>query len=306
MKKIRAYPLQKSPFYNLRNKSKLAKLLKIDRQDLSSLRGDGLYNTFLKNEGGKLRDIQQPIGVRDRVHAQIQRLISRIETPEYLFSGKKGLSSLDNAKCHLRNHYFLCTDIENFFPSCKREFVFRFFRYQMKMSEDTAWLMADVICFGNHIPTGSHLSDRLAYWAYSKTFEQICEFAHQRGLDFSLYVDDMTFSGAAPIPRDIHLSISYYLKRVGLKLKTRKTKYYSKKQFKTVTGAVISPINELLIPNKHRKTLKKLKDRYGDLSEMPAKTVRSYLGTLRYGRCIQSWLLPATVLYFENNRTRIK
>ncbi len=288
MKKIRIYPLERSPFYRLSNKSKLANLLKIKPRDLSKLRGDRLYNTFPKNTGSKLRDIQAPIGLRDRVHAQIQKLISRIETPEHLFSGKKGLSPLDNAKHHLQNHYFLSTDIENFFPSCKREYIFRFFHYQIKMSEDIAWLMTDIICYDDHVPTGSHLSQSVAYWAYSNTFDQIDKLAREQDLKFSLYVDDMTFSGAAPIPRNLHLSIGYKLKRVGLKLKRRKTRYYSKKQFKKVTGATISPTNELLITNRHRKKLKEIKDRYDDMTEMSPKTVRSFLGTLRYTRQIQS------------------
>ncbi len=214
--------------------------------------------------------------------------MSRIETPDYLFSGKKGLCSLDNAKKHILNHYFLTADIDNFYPNSKREYIFRFYYYQMKMSEDIAWLMADMVCYDDHIPTGSQLSQSIAYWAYRKTFNKISDFAHQRKLKFTLYVDDMTFSGSLPIRQDLHLSINYYLKTVGLKLKKGKTKYYSKNKFKKITGAVISPANELLIPNKHRKKLKELKDRYNDLKKMPPNVVRSFLGQLRYTRQIQN------------------
>jgi len=227
----------------LNNKPKLADLLFIEQKNFSILKSDKLYNAFSIKTGSKRRDIQEPIGIRSRVHGRNQQLMSRIETPDYLFSGKKGLCSLDNAKKHILNHYFLTADIDNFYPNSKREYIFRFYYYQMKMSEDIAWLMADMVCYDDHIPTGSQLSQSIAYWAYRKTFNKISDFAHQRKLKFTLYVDDMTFSGSLPIRQDLHLSINYYLKTVGLKLKKGKTKYYSKNKFKKITGAVISPAN---------------------------------------------------------------
>ena len=183
MKKApKLYPIETSCFYGLESKRKLAELLQVSLPDLHSLKGDCDFLVRKKIVKGKERDIQEPLGLRKTVHKRLQKLLSRIQAPEYLFSGKKGISSLDNAKHHVNGNWFLTLDIEKFFPSCKKEHVFRFFSKQLQMVDDVAWVLADIVCYRDTLPTGSHLSQTVAYWAFAPTFDRIASLAKDHNI----------------------------------------------------------------------------------------------------------------------------
>jgi len=257
----KTYPIECSPLYRLRNKRKLAELLGVSLIDFRSLCTAGNYNVFLKKERGKERLIEHPTKQLEAVHRRIQRLFRRIESPKYLFSGKRHISSLDNARDHLGKNHTLTVDIKQFFPHCSDRYIFRFFYSQMKMSIDVARLLTAIVTYNGHIPTGSPLSMSISYWAYSKTFNALYNLAQKNKMKFSLYVDDMTFSSPQPIPRSFHTSINHQLRRVGLFLKPSKIHYHSASYHKVVTGSAISPCGSMKVPNRIRlKILNRLKE----------------------------------------------
>lgn len=287
MKKTKTtYPLNQSPLFKLSNRKKLCKLLHIELSALKKLQDNCYYNIFISSRNGKKRQIEEPTGIRRYVHDCLQNLLTRIEKPAYLFS-KKGSSAIDNAKFHKNFNYFLITDISNFYKSAKREYIFRFFYYQMKTSVDIAAILADIICYENHIPTGSPLSQTIAFLAYSKIFNKIFTFAESNNVNFSLYVDDLTFSSSKSIPTNFLLLIDQIFNSVELKLKFQKTKYRSKNQYKLITGVAISPQNDLKIPNRHLKKIKEKKDSIKNLNSIDSHSLNSLLGSLRYARQIE-------------------
>ena len=284
MRQTKSYPIEKSPLFRIRSKTKLAELLEISRRELTDLVKKDCYAVFLNEVG---REIQQPIGRLRIVHEKIQKFLSRIESPTYLFSGKKKLSYLDNALKHINGKYVLVVDIKRFYPNCKEEFVFRFFRYRLEMSEDVAWLLTRLVCYNDFIPTGSPLSQSIAFWSCSKTFDSIYKMAKQLKMDFSLYVDDMTFSSVSPIPKDFHLSISYHLKRIGLRLKNSKIKYFSKNDFKLITGTAISPQGIPKISNKLQQKILKGLRKEKNIHNIDPKKRKVLLGQIVAARRIE-------------------
>jgi hypothetical protein len=284
----KSYQLENSPLYRLQNKQKLSDLLAVSVKELKSLCLCGFYKVWIKKTENKDREIQEPIGIRKKVHLRIHILLSRIIKPNYLYSGKKGVSCIHNAAFHVDNHYFLCTDISHYYTNCKREFIFRFFHNKMQMSADLAWIMTDMVSYNGHLPTGSHLSQDLSFLIHSDVFDTIHKIATEKGIAFSLYVDDLTFSSTSVIPKTTHLLINHHLKKVGLFLKRKKTKYYSKKHHKSITGVIISPNNKLLIPNRHMKYIKDTVDKYQTPIAIPEKEKATLLGKLRYVRQIKN------------------
>jgi RNA-directed DNA polymerase len=289
------YPIQRSPLYRLRNKRKLAELLGVSTRDLRKLVDDSSYNVFPRKQPGKKdRMIEHPTGLRELVHKGLQNLFSRIELPTYVFSGKKGVSSLDNAKHHLEGRYFVAVDIERFYPSSHAEYIFRFFHQQLLMSEDIAHLLTRIVTYNDHIPTGSSLSQSLAYWTYSRLFERISTLAEARGMTFSLYVDDMTISSPRPIPDGTHRVIDHLLRRVALHLKGKKTRYRSGRQYKVVTGGAISPDAKMRVPNRlRRKIITKLRA-LTDIEHAGEKPLQSLYGSILSARQIEPEFLDTT------------
>ena len=249
MRKIN-YKLEQSPLFRLSNKSKLADLLKINKKTLLKLSKNPPYNSFYKD-----RNINEPKKNLKKVQSRLKDILARIETPHWLFSGKKGVSYIDNASYHKDSPYVVTCDIASFYPNCKKEKVFQIFKYHFKMADDVAWVLTDLLCFKGSLPIGSPSSQIVAFWAYRPTFERVYQKISSFGGKISLYVDDISISSEKPIPKNIVQEIDFELRKVGHKIKPSKTKRYGKCDFKLITGSAISPNGVLKIPNKRRKKL---------------------------------------------------
>lgn len=122
-KEIKYYKLEKSPLYRLRNRGKLAKLLGLPhnyfRKNYKTLEK---YNCFCKITGKskKKRLIQNPCEKLKEIQKRLLYYLSRIETPNWLISGKKGKCYIDNARVHNINGFVVTTDIKDFYSNCKR------------------------------------------------------------------------------------------------------------------------------------------------------------------------------------------
>jgi hypothetical protein len=284
MKTQKTYSIEASPLYGIPSKKKLATVLNTTPPKLHKLEKDPIFAVFMKDD----RPIQEPKGLERVIHDRIQTLLSRITSPDYVFSGKRGVCYIDNAKSHVRNTDVFAADIYHFYRSTKKEYVFRFFYYIMKMSADVAHLMSGICCYKDMLPTGSPLSQSLAFWAYSPMFGEIYSYAKKEGYTFSLYVDDMVFSRNTPIPRSFHLAMNAILKKYSLHLKKTKIHYRGKNQYKRVTGCIISPSHQMLVPNWQRE---KIRDLLKALSSEDAiqkqETYQSLLGSIASAQQIE-------------------
>jgi hypothetical protein len=263
MQQTKQYNYKQSPLYKLSSKQKLATLLILSTSDLDRLENltknnEGIYSVF--TVGDKKREIQNPV---HRLLVKTQKrlfvLLKRFELPDYVMSGKKGISYISNAELHKDSKFVLTMDIEHFYATTKGEFVFQFFLHKMEMASDLAHILTNISTYrdpsnGNRkIPTGSVLSQLLAFWAYSDMFNSISKLARKNNYIFSLYVDDMTFSSNTPIPRDFHKSVEEILNRKKLRFKRSKIRYYNESQPKKITGLIITSDSKICIPNKRLK-----------------------------------------------------
>ena len=118
--------------------------------------------------------------------------------------------------------------------------------------------MSDIVTYKGHIPTGTSTSQIVAFWAYKKTFDRIHKLCLDNGITMTLWVDDIVFSSDIPFPKNWVYDIQKIMNNVSLNLKIQKTKAFSKKEFKLVTGTAISPKKEIRVSNKKRHEIIKL------------------------------------------------
>jgi len=143
----------------------------------------------------KPREIQQPKTLLAAVQKRIAMLLGRIEKPEFVYSATKGRCYVANAKQHCNRERATKVDIKNFYPSVKRRKVRNFFASQMECAEDVANVLAVLCTLEGTMPTGSPVSPVLSYFSCSELFDRIAALASDHELVFTLYVDDMVFSG---------------------------------------------------------------------------------------------------------------
>jgi hypothetical protein len=238
------YPLERSPIYRLRGKGKFETVLGVEWDAVSKLLDLKHYRVWINDKG---REIQAPHGWLAQVHRRISELLARIELPNYLYS-QKGRSYADNARAHRGATPLVKTDISRFYPSVTRQAVFRMFRDDFECAVDVAHRLADICCFRQeHLPTGSALSGRVAFFAKRNMFNEIAHTAEVAGCTMTAYVDDITISGTAAT-KTLLSKVRNTIAHHGLRTQNRKSKTYASDAAKVITGAVVVR-DEVRLPN---------------------------------------------------------
>ena len=122
----------------------------------------------------------------------------------------------------------------------------------MKCAPDVAHFLAKLCCVNGYLPTGSPVSPVLSFFACSPMFRRIAQAATESGLTFTLYVDDMVFSGPGA-DRDFLKKVWPDLSRN--QLVGHKVAYFAAGQPKIVTGAAVWA-DKIGIPFKRQKRIR--------------------------------------------------
>ena len=103
--KIKQYSIERSPLHGLSNKRKLEDMIGLQKYALNTISRKITYYKFLKaKKGGGERVVTAPTTYLKTTQRSLYNLMSRIEKPDWLISGCKGKSYIDNAKLHQKNH----------------------------------------------------------------------------------------------------------------------------------------------------------------------------------------------------------
>ena len=295
---MKKYDIQISPLYNLSNKKKLKEILHLQNNPKAInyvLKNKKIYyNEFsIKQKNNKKREIQAPQDVLKFMQGKLNTLLLRIKTPDFLFSSKK--SNIQNAEYHKGNTFFLSTDIEHFYQNVSEQKVYDMFIKKFCISKDIAYILKELVFFYDKklnktvLPTGSPCSQLIAYWTYEKTFDDINDYCNRNELKFSLYVDDICVSSIKSIKSDILRYIKNRLKYVNLNLKESKTKCYTKKEEKIITGCAVSRKHNINIPKEKRQEINNLiKEENIEkiIKTKNIKQLRSIIGKISYAQQI--------------------
>lgn len=307
MKNMRKYSLNQCALYKCRSKRRLAEILRISIDDLHHIRNLIQYYTFSRDKkDGDQRIITAPRDNLKKIQKRILRLFVCVERPDWLMSGERGKSYIDNAKAHQQSKYFLTVDIRKFYENCDREYVYCFFKKVMHMSSDVAALLTDIVTLERKIPTGCPTSQIIAYYSYQEMFSEIHKMSLNQGCIFTLYVDDMTFSSEKPFnPSKLKNKVDILLRKYGHRPNYSKVKYYSRNTYKLITGVAISKDNRLLVANNLRKKIYdgaisqiELQKKNQPLSE---KEIQRLKGRLQAARNVEKRVFPEIHRFVQMN-----
>lgn len=282
----KSYILDKSPLYGIQYLKRLLSLLNTNEETLISLIENKHKNYHCFLQGKRKREIQTPRNEMYLIHNRIASLMARIATSDYVYSGKKNRSYIDNARIHLNSKEIFTTDVSTFFPSTTRKMIFWFFRDTLKCTHKISNILADLCSLDDHLPTGSQISMPLAYWVNFSMFEELNILAHNHNLKMTVYVDDLTFSGDK-IPKGFQYQVTQIIRKHKHQINANKTTLYNGQSSKEVTGLILNK-NKLLPPNRQFKKLHHYLDNWKNLINSP-----------RNGKKIE-WLYPKIIGLLNN------
>jgi hypothetical protein len=185
----------------------------------------------------KPRKIQQPKTALDAIHKRLAKLLGRIEKPSFVYSATKGRSYVENALAHQSDDACIKVDIKDFYSNVSFKCVKKFFLNEMQCVGDVGHVLAVLCCVNGALPTGSAVSPVLSYFACSPMFKSIEKLALSRNLCFTLYVDDMVFSGNLA-DRSFAVNIRQLLKDNGFI--GHKVVHYRAGSTKVITGVAVN------------------------------------------------------------------
>lgn len=277
---------KESPLFGLSSKRVLKYYLKIPNSNFYKQSYVAkLVHPYLENKNGKKRLIEKPDDDLKRIQTRLKRLLAKLDYPEYIFSGVRKRSYVDNAKLHKGNKFLYKIDLTAFFPSVAREKVFIFFRdklcvspdiaeiltnfttidLDMALSEDKdaidAFLQTKGVKTRNHLISGSPTSQLLSYLANQDMIDKLQLISQKNNIYMSVYVDDIIFSSSSRISMQFKNMINNIIGSQCYHLSTKKAKTHTKFYPKKVTGVVINKFGNVSISNSLRvKLIKKLKE----------------------------------------------
>lgn len=297
------------PFYGLQSKKVLKRLLRI--QDNNFLKQEYIASLVYPHivAEPKERLIESPHDKLKVLQSRIKTHLSKIVVDDNVFSGIKGRSYIDNAKCHVgeeRRNLFKI-DLTAFFPSISRETVFRFFVDDLRCSSDVAEILSNLttidldkatvkdvgsvnrflikknVTCRNHLISGSPSSQIMCYLVNHKMFDEMQTIAERYGAMMTIYVDDVVFSSVNRISCQFRRKIFQIVQKYGYQVSDQKVKLYGKMSSKLVTGVIIDSDGQPTVKNSLRlKIIKKyeyLRDNPDD--ELARKQLSGMLNAAR-------------------------
>jgi retron-type reverse transcriptase len=199
------------------------------------------YRTVLipKSDGSK-RKLSVPDLILKRVQRAIaDTILTQYPVSRYAKAYKYGSNVQQNARPHVGKKKLLKLDIEGFFDhilySRVKETVF----FEEKFAPSIRTLLTMLCYYKESLPQGAPTSPAITNIIMYDFDETVGAFCRERGIAYTRYCDDMTFSGEFD-EREIIAFVKGELYKLGLFLKTRKTAVIPATKRQTVTGIVVN------------------------------------------------------------------
>lgn len=204
---------------------------------------DHRYSTYqVPKRSGGMRTITVP----DESLKHLQRLLlvgafNPVPLHEAAHGFRTGHSILTNARVHVGRRLVVNVDIKGFFPSTLYTNVLAacFNVDGGAISPPAALLLADICCFRGALPTGAPTSPAIGNIVLRRADRAIAAAAGARGISYTRYADDLTFSDEGAAKRIIPF-VSKVLGDCGYALDRRKTQLYRSGRQQLVTNLVVN------------------------------------------------------------------
>lgn len=218
--------------------------------------GDVRVITTSKSGGG-YRVVCQPIDeslmrLQKRLKEFIDRRVLDAHPCVHGFTRRRG--TYTNALAHLDAPALLTIDISDFFTSITRQQV-EATLLARGANSSIATSIANVTTFRSSLATGFSTSPVLSNLVFRPLDVAFESFAAERGLVYTRYADDLTFSGESV--SDEHLeAVSGTLAAQGFRTNDKKVRFQRRGHPQIVTGFVVAHSDHLRLPKASKKKLR--------------------------------------------------
>jgi len=207
-----------------------------------SVHSDKYYKTYtVPKKSGGLRAISQPNKKLKALQGWILvNILNKLKVSNSCKGFEKGSSTAENAKPHIDANCILTVDLKDFFGNISSNQVYNIFK-SIGYNKLTSTMLTNICTYDDFLPQGSPCSPKLANLASWNLDKRIQGYVGKRGITYTRYADDLTFSGLNPsnvvkiIP-----AIKSIIEDENFTINNKKTRIAGAGRAKIVTGLVIS------------------------------------------------------------------
>ncbi len=183
------------------DQKELAELMHVDRGLVVMLSefSRRYYKRYsIPKSNGTLREIRQPRKDLKGIQAWILRnILDKLSPSPYATAYILQRGILGNVSPHSNNRYFICLDLEDFFPSISIRRVAKVFSL-IGYSNKAAPTLANLCTCDGNLPQGAVTSPSLSNLIAAKLDRRIAGYTSRRNIIYTRYADDLTFSSNNP------------------------------------------------------------------------------------------------------------
>lgn len=235
----------------------LAHFLGMGRKSLFDLLRytDREYRTVnIKKKNGGGRTLHVPSPKLKRIQSILLRhILNAFPVSQYATAYKEGTQLMDNAVPHVGKRYLLKLDITDFFGSIRFDQVYRA-AFNANYSPKQIGLMLTRFCCRQEVlPQGAPTSPALSNLVMKNFDNNIGAWCAKRGISYTRYCDDMTFSSDRPLYH-VYEKAKAMLEEMGFQLNEKKTRFVTNRSRQSVTGLTVN--EKVSVSRKYKRELR--------------------------------------------------
>ncbi len=212
------------------------------------------YQTKIPKKNGEYRELSVPDEFLKTIQKRIvEKLLVYEEVSSYATAYRYGASTVKNAYPHLKKNTMLKLDIRHFFDHIIYPMVKEKIFVKEKYSESNRILLSLLCIYNNALPQGAPTSPIISNIIMKDFDNAVGEWCKEKGIRYTRYCDDMTFSGDFNYIEVISF-VKKELKKMGFYLNDNKTVVARKGQKQIVTGIIVN--EKINTPLLYRKKIR--------------------------------------------------
>lgn len=221
----------------------LAAFFGLNRRDLFRavrLADEAYRAVTIPKSGGGGRVLHPPTGwLKTMQHRILHHILYALPVSPHAAAYVPGRRLTDNAAPHTGKRYLLKMDITDFFGSIRFEQVYTTVFNTRHFPRQVGAMLTTLCCRHDVLPQGAPTSPALSNLVMKRFDDHMGEWCQKRGIAYTRYCDDMTFSGDRPL-YPAYARAKKLLEDMGFDINEKKTRFISCGNRQSVTGLTVN------------------------------------------------------------------
>ncbi len=172
-------------------------------------------------------------------HNILKNFLNNIPVSRYAMAYIRGKTLSDNAILHVNKKFVLKMDISDFFGSIHFDKIYNAAFNTTLFPKQIGYMLTSLCCRKDVLPQGAPTSPALSNIVMKRFDDYIGDWCKGRGISYTRYCDDMTFSSNKPL-YNVYVKVKKVLEDMGFELNDKKTHFITSNSRQSVTGLTVN------------------------------------------------------------------